>query len=75
MMEVLEHRKNEAIERTFQQVSKQFSDIFEKLVPAGKGELVMQRKTDLGEVDDSMEVDATQNSVDSYVGIAIRVCF
>ncbi|KAI6786902.1 RecF/RecN/SMC protein, partial [Hortaea werneckii] len=37
LIEVLDQRKDEAIERTFRQVSREFARIFEKLVPAGKG--------------------------------------
>ena len=43
-MQVLEHRKYEAIQFTFKQVSKYFSEVFKKLVPQGHAMLVM--KTD-----------------------------
>ena len=43
---VLDQRKDEAIERTFKQVSREFAGVFEKLVPAGRGRLVIQRKAD-----------------------------
>ncbi|KAL8708882.1 MAG: hypothetical protein Q9220_006338 [cf. Caloplaca sp. 1 TL-2023] len=43
---VLDARKDEAIERTFRQVSKMFAGVFGKLVPAGRGRLVIQRKVD-----------------------------
>ena len=43
---VLDQRKDEAIERTFKQVSREFGAVFEKLVPAGRGRLVIQRKAD-----------------------------
>ena len=46
LVEVLDQRKDEAIERTFKQVSKYFSEVFEKLVPVGRGRLIMQRKSD-----------------------------
>lgn len=46
LVEVLDQRKDEAIERTFKQVSKNFSEVFEKLVPAGRGRLVMQKSVD-----------------------------
>lgn len=39
-------RKDEAIERTFKQVAKNFEEVFEKLVPAGKGRLIIQRRID-----------------------------
>lgn len=43
---MLDQRKDEAIERTFKQVSKYFSEVFERLVPAGRGRLVMQKSID-----------------------------
>ena len=46
LVEVLDQRKDEAIERTFTQVSKFFEEIFEKLVPAGRGRLIMQKRLD-----------------------------
>jgi structural maintenance of chromosome 3 (chondroitin sulfate proteoglycan 6) len=42
LIESLDRRKNEAIERTFHDVAGNFAHIFEALVPAGKGELVMK---------------------------------
>ena len=47
LFEVLDQRKDEAIERTFKQVSKNFEEVFERLVPAGRGKLVMQRRLDV----------------------------
>ena len=47
LIESLDQRKDEAIERTFQQVSKNFSEVFEKLVPVGRGRLIMQKRTDV----------------------------
>nr|CAG8515499.1 7112_t:CDS:10 [Entrophospora candida] len=75
---VLDQRKDEAIERTFKQVAKYFSEVFEKLVPAGRGQLIMLRKIDRGkEVDDvDDENNETSNSsVDNYSGVAINVSF
>lgn len=46
----LDQRKDEAIERTFKQVSKYFEEVFEKLVPAGRGRLIMQKRADTYEV-------------------------
>lgn len=46
LIEVLQNRKNEAIIRAFKEVSVGFSKIFEQLVPAGKGRLIIQRKSD-----------------------------
>lgn len=44
LIEVLDARKDEAIERTFKQVAKFFGEVFEQLVPAGRGRLIMQRR-------------------------------
>jgi hypothetical protein len=46
LVEVLDQRKDEAIERTFKQVAKNFEEVFEALVPAGKGKLIIQRRVD-----------------------------
>ena len=46
LIETLDQRKDEAIERTFDQVSKYFEEVFEELVPAGKGRLVIQKRND-----------------------------
>ena len=46
LVEVLDQRKDEAIQRTFRQVSKNFSDVFAELVPTGGGRLIMQRLAD-----------------------------
>ena len=46
LIQVLDMRKDEAIERTFKQVAKNFEEVFEKLVPAGKGKLIIQRRID-----------------------------
>ncbi|ORY84773.1 chromosome segregation protein sudA [Protomyces lactucae-debilis] len=79
LIEVLDQRKDEAIERTFKQVSKAFAEVFEKLVPSGRGRLVIQRKMDQdtqeeeGEEDDDAET--RRRSVENYVGVAISVSF
>ncbi|KAJ2886667.1 Structural maintenance of chromosomes protein 3 [Coemansia asiatica] len=81
LIEVLDQRKDEAIERTFKQVSKYFSEVFGKLVPAGRGALVMQRRTDRqagvsNGGNDAMDDDnETRQSVENYIGVSIRVSF
>jgi len=47
LIDSLDRRKNEAIERTFHNVAGNFAKIFELLVPAGKGELVMRSDVSL----------------------------
>lgn len=68
----LDQRKDEAIERTFKQVSKEFATVFETLVPAGRGRLIIQRRQDpRGEGDES----ADEDSVENYIGVGIAVSF
>ncbi|KAI4246310.1 MAG: hypothetical protein L6R40_001978 [Gallowayella cf. fulva] len=75
---VLDQRKDEAIERTFKQVSREFAKVFEKLVPAGRGRLVIQRKVDRDEEegdDDGEEEEGRKESVENYTGVGISVSF
>jgi structural maintenance of chromosome 3 (chondroitin sulfate proteoglycan 6) len=73
LVNVLDQRKDEAIERTFKQVSKEFASIFERLVPAGRGRLVIQRKTDQRAFDE--EEDEPRETVENYTGVGISVSF
>ncbi|KAF2361805.1 SMCs flexible hinge [Trinorchestia longiramus] len=70
LMQVLEQRKYEAIQFTFKQVSKYFSEVFKKLVPQGHAQLVM--KTDC---DDEGETEEQQGTTDNFTGVGIRVSF
>ncbi|KAG2184830.1 hypothetical protein INT43_000743, partial [Umbelopsis isabellina] len=75
LIKVLDQRKDQAIERTFEQVSKNFAEVFEKLVPAGRGQLVMIRKDQ--EESNAMDTDDDHNqaSTDNYSGVSIQVSF
>lgn len=79
LIQVLDQRKDEAIERTFRQVSKDFAEIFEKLVPAGRGRLVIQRRVDREERDDEASGDddgeGRKGGVENYTGVGISVSF
>ncbi|KAL2863418.1 chromosome segregation protein SMC [Aspergillus lucknowensis] len=78
LITVLDQRKDEAIERTFKQVSREFANVFEKLVPAGRGRLIIQRKTDRAQRQDEdldSEDEAAKQSVENYVGVGISVSF
>ncbi|KAF2727505.1 RecF/RecN/SMC protein [Polyplosphaeria fusca] len=86
LIDALDARKDEAIQRTFKQVSKAFSEIFVQLVPAGIGHLVIQRKSDreaYGEDDSEEEEEQPaarsgrrgQGSVENYAGVGIKVSF
>lgn len=79
LITVLDQRKDEAIERTFKQVSREFANVFEKLVPAGRGRLVIQRRADRQlqqQQDDERDSDEERRaSVESYTGVGISVSF
>jgi structural maintenance of chromosome 3 (chondroitin sulfate proteoglycan 6) len=81
LIEVLDQRKDEAIERTFKQVSREFANVFERLVPAGRGRLIIQRKTDRRPVADEEEDDDEEDErhqdedVENYTGVGISVSF
>ncbi|ORZ00307.1 RecF/RecN/SMC [Syncephalastrum racemosum] len=68
-MESMDRRKDEAIESTFQQVAANFEEIFEQLVPAGYGRMVIKRRQQ-----DAMEVDGGEQP-ERYDGVAIQVSF
>ncbi|KAF5360848.1 hypothetical protein D9756_004551 [Leucocoprinus leucothites] len=75
LVQVLDQRKDEAIERTFKQVAKNFEEVFEKLVPAGRGRLIIQRRIDQDEVDDEENEETQQSTIDNYTGVSIKVSF
>ncbi|XP_046992407.1 structural maintenance of chromosomes protein 3 [Schistocerca americana] len=69
LMSVLEQRKYEAIEFTFKQVSKYFSEVFQKLVPGGHAQLVMKKN------DDETGGPQEEGESDKFTGVGIRVSF
>lgn len=72
----LDERKDEAVERTFKQVSKEFAEIFERLVPAGHGRLRIERKADKRRGDaEEEEEEETKISYENYTGVSINVSF
>ncbi|KAF9973960.1 Structural maintenance of chromosomes protein 3 [Actinomortierella ambigua] len=83
LIQTLDQRKDEAIERTFKQVAKNFTQVFAKLVPAGRGRLIMLRKLDQspeaqdedGDDDAAQGEEGTHSAIDNYSGIAIQVSF
>lgn len=71
LIDALDQRKDEAIERTFKGVAKHFSEVFEDLVPGGKASLVMMvRKSAEG----GAAVEETSR-IRQYSGVAIKVAF
>ncbi|KAG7561878.1 hypothetical protein FFLO_02695 [Filobasidium floriforme] len=73
LIETLDTRKDEAIERTFKEVSKYFSETFEKLVPAGRGKLKMLKRLDGEQLETQSQ--AVRTGIDSYTGVSIEVSF
>ncbi|KAG0746639.1 hypothetical protein G6F57_008240 [Rhizopus arrhizus] len=66
----LDHRKNEAIQRTFDNVAENFAQIFESLVPSGHGKLIMKSN-----LQQDVDMDGNTSSVDSFSGVSINVSF
>ncbi|KAF6265896.1 RecF/RecN/SMC [Scenedesmus sp. NREL 46B-D3] len=80
LIAALDMRKNEAIERTFKGVAKNFREVFAELVPGGKGELVMQRRKPGEEESEEEEGDgpaagAAHGVLERYSGVKVRVAF
>ncbi|KAL8567919.1 hypothetical protein ACOMHN_059041 [Nucella lapillus] len=71
LMDALDHRKYEAIQLTFKQVSKYFSEIFKKLAPQGHAVLVMKK----GEMDQQGEDGVAVPLVEQFTGVGIKVSF
>ncbi|CAH1784036.1 unnamed protein product [Owenia fusiformis] len=72
LMNVLDQRKYEAIQLTFKQVSKYFTEIFKKLAPQGHAVLVMKK----GEVeDDDAGGQDRGHIVEQFTGVGIKVSF
>ena len=68
----MDQRKNEAIQRTFEQVAAKFELIWQQLVPLGSGQLMMQRKNPM-ETQDGMEEPGPDP--ETYTGVSIQVSF
>ena len=79
LIDHLDRKKDEAIERTFKQVSMNFKDVFHRLVPGGRGELVMQRKraANRDPEDEGSEAPRVENPTfsEKYSGVKIKVSF
>lgn len=58
-------------------MSKAFASVFSELVPAGRGRLIIQRKTDrsTAPADEDSEDEQARKSVENYTGVGISVSF
>lgn len=75
LIETLDMRKDEAIERTFKQVALNFRQVFASLVPGGKGELVMQKSLPMMTEDDCDNETEARTSIERYSGVKVKVSF
>jgi len=87
LVESLDRKKDEAINRTFRGVSKHFTEVFKELVPLGAGELIMRTAMDevLDRDDDDAEASDDNDAVGKkqldnpdvslYRGVGIKVRF
>lgn len=76
LIATLDQRKNEAIEQTFDQVAKYFSQVWKKLVPDGEGELLIVERDDDSVFIINQEITQnTQEEVERYIGVSLNVCF
>ena len=69
LIDHLDTKKDEAIERTFKGVSRHFAESWTELVPGGEGKLVLRLKSQLPPGADSA------SRVANYAGISIKVRF
>eukprot|EP01082_Thalassiosira_pseudonana_P006049 g5626.t1 g5626 contig2:932052-935830(-) len=78
LIESLDRKKDEAINRTFRGVSAHFKDVFKELVPNGAGELIMRTAMDEGGAETDNEEDASDPNnpdVSLYRGVGVKVRF
>ncbi|RMZ56141.1 hypothetical protein APUTEX25_004565, partial [Auxenochlorella protothecoides] len=75
LISTLDMRKDEALERTFKGVAKNFRDIFATLVPGGRGEVVMQKRVPGFGNEENIDPEAGKPStgLDRYVGVRVKV--
>jgi len=71
LIEHLDHKKDEAMERTFKGVAKHFSEVFRELVPGGTGKLVMKTSHDASHSGSG----TAASRIATYQGISIKVQF
>jgi structural maintenance of chromosome 3 (chondroitin sulfate proteoglycan 6) len=84
LMDGLDRQKEEAIWRTFQGVSKHFSEVFRELVPFGEGSLIMVKAADSlteSSVEEFFREEKVSQgsyhgpSIDEFLGVRVKVSF
>ena len=78
----LKQQKVAAVDSTFENVSRNFTEVFEQLVPRGKAKLVIHRSSDARDDDVDAENDTAMTGDDDgtqtesmYTGVSISVSF
>ncbi|KAH0996615.1 hypothetical protein GBA52_020479 [Prunus armeniaca] len=76
LIQVLDQRKDESIERTFKGVARHFREVFSELVQGGHGYLVMMKKKDGHQGDDDQDEDGPREAdlegrVEKYIGVKV----
>ncbi|CAL9000492.1 unnamed protein product [Prunus brigantina] len=76
LIQVLDQRKDESIERTFKGVARHFREVFSELVQGGHGYLVMMKKKDGHQGDDDQDDDGPREAdlegrVEKYIGVKV----
>jgi structural maintenance of chromosome 3 (chondroitin sulfate proteoglycan 6) len=83
LIDSLDRKKDEAIERTFKAVAKHFREVFHELCPSGQASLIMQTR-DPASIDSSQSQSqlrsqgaggAAANRISRYTGVGIKVSF
>ena len=76
LVENLDRKKDEAINRTFRGVSKHFAEVFKELVPLGAGELIMRTAFDEAEEEgDDSDEDLKESDSDSPAAKKSKTAF
>jgi len=75
LLQVLNNRRYETLQLTFKQVSKNFSDVFKRLIPEGNGYLVMKTSDPTTQSDSSASTNPANVNLETFIGIGIQVSF
>jgi structural maintenance of chromosome 3 (chondroitin sulfate proteoglycan 6) len=81
LIQHLDNKKDEAINRTFKQIARNFSEVFAELVPGGKATLVLLKRKESkdaeedSEAEELAEKDGAGEFEKQYIGVGIKVAF